>query len=174
MNVLRSHRDKYFLPWKEEAWIEQRGAALASFGYVSVKSMQRGDTTPLSKEWLRNNKEQNKKLRENLDKSMPRDGMRSPLILVSVHHKHWETVWHTHFWKSIPFIIQTGNNRYGWAIENGYTHISSIMLGVRVDPRTWNYLQDELKKPNDENLRVSKDKVFSNIGEWESEGWIQQ
>ena len=169
MKVLRSHRDKYFLPWREDVWIQQRDAVIATFDYVSVKSMQRGDTTPLSKEWLRNNKEQNKKLRETLDKSMPRDGMISPLILVSVHHKHWETVWHTHFWKSIPFIIHTGNNRYGWAIKNGYTHISSILLGVRVDPRTWNYLQEELKRPISAALNLDKGTVFTNIGEWEWE-----
>ena len=171
--ILHSQRDKYFLPWQEDAWINQRDAVIATFEYVSVKSMQRGDITPESKEWLSKNQEQNKNLREKIAKSIPRDGMISPLILVSVNHRHWKKV-DNYFWKSIPFVIHTGNNRFQYAIENGYTHISSILLGIRVDPRTWNYLQDELKKPNDKNLRVSKDKVFSDIGEWEDEGWIKQ
>ena len=159
MKVLKSHRDNYFHQWNVEDWADGQGVSHTRFDYISVKNMQRGDGTV-----------HNADLLEALRESMPRDGMISPLILVSVHHKHWETVWHTHFWKSIPFIIHTGNNRYGWAIKNGYTHISSILLGVRVDPRTWNYLQDELKQPISTALNLDKGTVFTNIGEWEWEG----
>ena len=166
--ILHSHRDKYFLPWQEDAWINQRDAVIATFEYVSVKSMQRGDITPESKEWLSKNQEQNKNLREKIAKSIPRDGMISPLILVSVNHRHWKKV-DNYFWKSIPFVIHTGNNRFQYAIENGYTHISSILLGVNVHPTTWNYLQRELKRSVDENIRIDKASVFNNIGEWEWE-----
>ena len=166
--ILHSQRDKYFLPWQEDAWINQRDAVIATFEYVSVKSMQRGDITPESKEWLSKNQEQNKNLREKIAKSIPRDGMISPLILVSVNHRHWKKV-DNYFWKSIPFVIHTGNNRFQYAIENGYTHISSILLGIRVDPRTWNYLQDELKRPISAALNLDKGTVFTNIGEWEWE-----
>ena len=166
--ILHSQRDKYFLPWQEDAWINQRDAVIATFEYVSVKSMQRGDITPESKEWLSKNQEQNKNLREKIAKSIPKNGMISPLILVSVKHRHWKKV-DNYFWKSIPFVIHTGNNRFQYAIENGYTHISSILLGVNVHPTTWNYLQRELKRSVDENIRIDKASVFTNIGEWEWE-----
>jgi len=166
VKVLKSHRDKYFLPWKEEAWVRQRESAIASFDYVSVKSMQRGDTTPESQKWLSRNQEQNKNLRKHIAKSISEEGMISPLILVSVNHKHWAKL-EGFFWKSIPFVIQTGNNRYQYALENGYTHISSIMLGIKVNPPTWNTLQYELKRPVNENIRLDKAILFANIGEWE-------
>ena len=93
-----------------------------------------------------------KKLRE----SMPRDGMFSPLILVVTKHKHWKPHLHR-FWLSIPFVIYTGNNRYQVARENGYTHISSIMLGTSVNFRVFNYLQSELKVPLGQEIEVSKE-----------------
>ena len=77
---------------------------------------------------------QNARLLNLLRESMPRDGMFSPLILVVTKHKHWKPHLH-HFWLSIPFVIYTGNNRYQVARENGYTHISSIMLGASVNFR---------------------------------------
>ena len=169
MKVLKSHRDSLFQRWRDDAWVRQRESVIASFGYVSVKRMQRGDTTPESQEWLDKNQKQNKRLREHIAKSIDEEGMRSPFILVSVNNKHWKKL-DKFFWKSIPFVIQTGNNRYQYALENGYTHISSIILGVRVTPRTWNYLQDELKRPISAALNLDKGTVFTNIGEWEWKG----
>ena len=69
------------------------------------------------------------------------------------------------FWQSIPFVIQTGNNRYRVAVENGYTHISSICLGASINPRVWNYLQAELKRPLEETIKVSKQDIKDRLGE---------
>ena len=82
--------------------------------------------------------------------------MISPLILVTTQHKYWAEWVPTskNFWQSIPYVIQTGNNRYKVAVENGYTHISSIMFGPSVDPRAWNYLREELKKPPSHRIEV--------------------
>ena len=120
---------------------------VARFEYVSIKSMQRGDGTVHNADLL-------KALRE----SMPRDGMISPLILVVTHHKYWAEWVPTskNFWVSIPYVIQTGNNRYKVAVENGYTHISSVIFGAHVDPQAWNYLREELKKPLSQKVNVGK------------------
>ena len=162
MKILTSLRDSHFQKWNVDDW--SRTAELSSvarFDYVPVKMMQRGDITPASQEWLRKNKEQNENLLKMLHESIPRDGMFSPLILVSVHHKCWEDsagVGKT-FWLSIPFVIQSGNNRYKVAMEYSFTHISSIVLGTQADPRVFKYLQDELKKPLTEPLYVNKDSL---------------
>jgi len=162
MKVLTSHRDSHFQKWNVDDW--SRAAELSSvarFDYVPVKMMQRGDITPESQEWLRKNKEQNENLLKKLHESIPQDGMFSPLILVSVHNPHWKNsagVGKT-FWLSIPFVIQSGNNRYKVAVANNYTHISSIVLGTQTDPRVFKYLQDELKKPLSEPIYVNKDSL---------------
>ena len=155
MKVLKSHRDNYFHQWNMEDWIDGQGVSPTRFDYVSVDKMQRGDTTIQSQDWLTEHRRQNARLLNLLRESIPRDGMISPLILVVTNNKHWKPHLH-HLWLSIPFVILTGNNRYQVARENGYTHISSIMLGANVDPLLWNYLEDELKKPLKEKIRVDK------------------
>ena len=147
MKVLKSHRDNYFHQWNMEDWIDSRqGNSHIIFDFVSVYKMQRGDVMVQS---------QDAHLLKKLRESMPRDGMFSPLILVATHHKHWKPHLH-HFWLSIPFIIYTGNNRYQVARENGYTHISSIVLGTSINFRVFNYLQSELKVPLGQEIEVSK------------------
>ena len=130
-----------------EDWIDGQGVSHTRFDYVSVDKIQRGDVMVQS---------QDAHLLKKLRESMPRDGMFSPLILVVTNHKHWKPHLH-HFWLSIPFIIYTGNNRYQVARENGYTHISSIMLGTSVNFRVFNYLQSELKVPLGQEIEVSKE-----------------
>ena len=148
MKVLKSHRDNYFHQWNMEDWIDSRqGVSHIIFDFVSVYKMQRGDVMVQS---------QDAHLLKKLRESMPRDGMFSPLILVATHHKHWKPHLH-HFWLSIPFIIYTGNNRYQVARENGYTHISSIVLGTSINFRVFNYLQSELKVPLGQEIEVSKE-----------------
>ena len=147
MKVLKSHRDNYFHQWNMEDWIDGQGVSHTRFDYVSVDKIQRGDVMVQS---------QDAHLLKKLRESMPRDGMFSPLILVVTNHKHWKPHLH-HFWLSIPFIIYTGNNRYQVARENGYTHISSIVLGASVDFRVFNYLQSELKRPLSQVIEVSKE-----------------
>ena len=167
MKVLKSHRDEYFLRWNQDDFIRLGDlSSAAKFGYIPVKDMQRGDTTHESETWLRMNKKQNAHLLEKLHESIPRDGMINPLILVSTQNPHWVNyvgVGKT-FWSHIPFIIQTGNNRYQVARENGYTHISSIIFGPSVDPRVWNYMQRELKKPLGEVLYVDKAFLINHFG----------
>ena len=138
-----------------EDWIDGQGISPTRFDYVSVDKMQRGDATIQSQDWRVEHRRQNARLLKKLRESMPRDGMFSPLILVVTNHKHWKPHLH-HFWLNIPFVIQTGNNRYQVAKENGYTHISSIVLGAHVNYDVWNYLEDELKKPLKEKIRVDK------------------
>ena len=147
MKVLKSHRDSYFQQWNMEDWIDGQGVSHTRFDYVSVDKMQRGDVMVQS---------QDAHLLKKLRESMPRDGMFSPLILVVTKHKHWKPHLHR-FWLSIPFVIYTGNNRYQVARENGYTHISSIMLGTSVNFRVFNYLQSELKVPLGQEIEVSKE-----------------
>ena len=147
MKVLKSHRDSYFHQWNMEDWIDGQGVSHTRFDYVSVDKIQRGDVMVQS---------QDAHLLKKLRESMPRDGMFSPLILVVTKHKHWKPHLHR-FWLSIPFIIYTGNNRYQVARENGYTHISSIMLGTSVNFRVFNYLQSELKVPLGQEIEVSKE-----------------
>ena len=147
MKVLKSHRDSYFQQWNMEDWIDGQGVSHTLFDYVSVDKIQRGDVMVQS---------QDAHLLKKLRESMPRDGMFSPLILVVTKHKHWKPHLHR-FWLSIPFIIYTGNNRYQVARENGYTHISSIMLGTSVNFRVFNYLQSELKVPLGQEIEVSKE-----------------
>ena len=147
MKVLKSHRDSYFHQWNVEDWIDGQGVSHTRFDYVSVDKIQRGDVMVQS---------QDAHLLKKLRESMPRDGMFSPLILVVTKHKHWKPHLHR-FWLSIPFIIYTGNNRYQVARENGYTHISSIMLGTSVNFRVFNYLQSELKVPLGQEIEVSKE-----------------
>ena len=153
MKILKSHRDSYFDQWNVEDWADGQGVSHTRFDYISVKNMQRGDGTV-----------HNTDLLEALRESMPRDGMISPLILLVTHHKYWAQFVppSKNFWKSIPYVIQTGNNRYKVAVENGYTHISSIMFGVNVESRVWNYLREELKKPLGQKIRVDKD-YFRNV-----------
>ena len=156
MKVLKSHRDNYFMKWNYEDWLDGQGVPTHTrFDYVSVDKMQRGDTTIQSQDWLTEHRRQNDRLLNLLRESIPKDGMFSPLILVVTNHKHWKPHLH-HFWLNIPFVIQTGNNRYQVAKENSYTHISSIVLGINVNYDVWNYLEDELKKPLKEKIRVDK------------------
>ena len=154
--ILYSHRDNYFQQWNMEDWIDGQGVSHTRFDYVSVNKMQRGDATIQSQDWLTEHHRENARLIKLLRESMPRDGMFSPLILVVTNNKHWKPHLH-HLWLSIPFVILTGNNRYQVARENGYTHISSIMLGTSVNFRVFNYLQSELKVPLGQEIEVSKE-----------------
>ena len=156
MKVLKSHRDNYFHQWNLEDWIDGQGVSPTRFDYVSVDKMQRGDATIQSQDWRVEHRRQNARLLNLLRESIPRDGMISPLILVVTNNKHWKPHLH-HLWLSIPFVILTGNNRYQVARENGYTHISSIMLGASVNFRVFNYLQSELKVPLGQEIEVSKE-----------------
>ena len=153
MKVLKSHRDSYFHQWNMEDWIDGQGVSHTRFDYVSVDKVQRGDVMVQS---------QDAHLLKKLRESMPRDGMFSPLILVVTKHKHWKPHLH-HLWLSIPFVIYTGNNRYQVARENGYTHISSIMLGASINFRVFNYLQSELKRPLSQKIKVSKEVLWEII-----------
>ena len=156
MKVLKSHRDSYFDQWNMEDWVDGQGVSTHTrFDYVSVDKMQRGDATTQATKWVTEDERQNARLLNLLRESIPKDGMFSPLILIVTNHKHWKPHLH-HFWLNIPFVIQTGNNRYQVAKENGYTHISSIVLGINVNYDVWNYLEDELKKPLKEKIRVDK------------------
>ena len=148
MNVLKSNRDAYFLEWNEYHF--KRDGTINDtiwFDFVPIKKMQRGDITPKSKEWLKENKKQNTGLNKHLSENIPRGGMNSPLVLLSVNHQYWKDYLGKIFWASIPFVIKLGNNRYQYAIENKYTHISSVCLGKKVDPKVWKYLEFELTKP---------------------------
>ena len=186
MKVLKSHRDPYFVQWVKDDLMEwgrlsnisrfnyvsvdemQRGDVNNQknrFNYVSVDEMQRGDVTPASEKWLKKNAAQNFDLLEALRVSIPRDGMISPIILVGTKHSYWDRFIGKIFWESIPFVIQTGNNRYRVAVENGYTHISSICLGTTISPRVWNYLQAELKRPLEETINVSREDIKDKLGE---------
>jgi len=166
MKVLKSHRDSYFLRWNKDDYARMGcPSKVAAFDYVSIKLMQRGDVTEESQAWLKRNAKQNFNLLKTLRKSIPRDGMISPLILVSTQNKHWAKFVGINFWATIPFVIQTGNNRYRIALENGYTHISSIIFGSSIDPVIWNYLQLELKRPKNEIVMVDKEYINSYTGE---------
>ena len=55
MKVLKSHRDSYFLKWNTEDYIKGNISQVATFDYVSIKLMQRGDVTQESKQWLKKN-----------------------------------------------------------------------------------------------------------------------
>ena len=57
------------------------------------------------------------------------------------------------------------DSRYRIALENGYTHISSIIFGSSIDPVIWNYLQLELKRPPNEIVMVDKEYINSYTGE---------
>ena len=162
MKVLKSHRDSYFHQWNMEDWIEGKGVSHTRFDYVSVDKMQRGDATIQSQDWRVEHRRQNARLLNLLRESIPRDGMISPLILVVTNNKHWKPHLH-HLWLSIPFVILTGNNRYQVARENGYTHISSIMLGASINFRVFNYLQSELKRPLSQKIKVSKEVLWEII-----------
>ena len=156
VKILHSHRDNYFMKWNYEDWLDGQGVPTHTrFDYVSVDKMQRGDATTQATKWVTEDERQNARLLNLLRESIPKDGMFSPLILVVTNHKHWKPHLH-HFWLNIPFVIQTGNNRYQVAKENSYTHISSIVLGINVNYDVWNYLEDELKKPLKEKIRVDK------------------
>ena len=166
MKVLKSHRDNHFLKWNRDDFSRLGHLSLQTrFDYVSIKSMQRGDVTQESEAWLKKNKKQNFNLLEVLRESIPRDGMISPLILVSTKNKHWAKFVGKNFWLSIPYVIQTGNNRYRIALENGYTHISSIVFGPSICPPVWNYLQFELKRPRNEKVMVEKEYIKNYTGE---------
>ena len=162
MKVLKSHRDNYFHQWNMEDWIDGQGVSPTRFDYVSVDKMQRGDATIQSQDWRVEHRRQNARLLNLLRESIPRDGMISPLILVVTNNKHWKPHLH-HLWLSIPFVILTGNNRYQVARENGYTHISSIMLGASINFRVFNYLQSELKRPLSQKIKVSKEVLWEII-----------
>jgi len=162
VKVLKSHRDNYFHQWNVEDWIDGQGVSPTRFDYVSVDKMQRGDATIQSQDWRVEHRRQNARLLNLLRESIPRDGMISPLILVVTNNKHWKPHLH-HLWLSIPFVILTGNNRYQVARENGYTHISSIMLGTSINFRVFNYLQSELKRPLSQKIKVSKEVLWEII-----------
>ena len=166
MKVLKSKRDSYFLQWNEEDWSrDEKLSSVARFDYVSVNQMQRGDITTESQQWLKAHEHENSSLLRTLRDSMPTDGMFNPFVLVHTHHPHWATIRDAHFRMTIPYVIHTGNNRYQVAKENGFTHISSICLGVSVDPRVFKYLQNELKKPLSKEVNVSKDFIRNTLGE---------
>ena len=166
MKILKSHRDHYFLRWNEDDLVQWgRLSNTSFFDYVSVDQMQRGDVTPASEKWLKKNAAQNFDLLEALRVSIPRDGMISPIILVGTKHSYWDRFIGKIFWESIPFVIQTGNNRYRVAVENGYTHISSICLGATISPRVWNFMQKELKKPLEKTIKVSKENIYRSQAE---------
>ena len=161
MKVLKSHRDEHFLPWIKDDFMRYGAPSpVAKFEYVSIKSMQRGDGIQESEAYF----EHLGALRESISKQ----GMISPIILVAIHHKYWaEFVPNTskNFWIHIPYVIQTGNNRYRIALENGYTHISSIVFGPSICPPVWNYLQLELKRPRNEKVMVEKEYIKNYTGE---------
>ena len=166
MKILKSHRDHYFLRWNEDDLVQWGQLSnTSSFDYVAVDQMQRGDVTQESEKWLKKNAAQNFDLLGALRISIPRDGMISPIILVSTKHSYWVPFVGKNFWESIPFVIQTGNNRYRVAVEEGYTHISSIIFGSSIDPVIWNYLQLELKRPQNEIVMVDKEYINSYTGE---------
>jgi len=166
MKILKSHRDHYFLRWNEDDLVQWgRLSNTSFFDYVSVDQMQRGDVTQESEKWLKKNATQNFDLLGALRVSIPRDGMISPIILVSTKHSYWAPFIGKNFWESIPFVIQTGNNRYRVAVENGYTHISSICLGATISPRVWNFMQKELKKPLEKTIKVSKENIYRSQAE---------
>ena len=159
MKVLKSHRDIHFLQWnKEDFMLDGTPSNRARFDYVSIESMQRGDGTPTTDE--------NYNLLKTLRESLPKQGMISPLILVATQNKYWAEWVPTskNFWQIIPYVIQTGNNRYKVAVENGYTHISSVMFGTSVGPRAWNYLREELKKSPSQRINVVKQEGQSLLG----------
>ena len=159
MKVLKSHRDIHFLHWRKEYYMLSGGPSSgAKFDYVSIESMQRGDGTPTTDE--------NYNLLKTLRESLPKQGMISPLILVATQNKYWAEWVPTskNFWQIIPYVIQTGNNRYKVAVENGYTHISSVMFGTSVGPRAWNYLREELKKSPSQRINVGKQEGQSLLG----------
>ena len=165
MKVLKSHRDSYFDQWNMEDWVDGQGVSTHTrFDYVSVDKMQRGDATTQATKWVTEDERQNARLLNLLRESIPKDGMFSPLILIVISHRHWRNHLH-HFWSSIPFVIQTGNNRYQVAKENGYTHISSIVFGPSICPPVWNYLQFELKRPRNEKVMVEKEYIKNYTGE---------
>ena len=68
-----------------------------------------------------------------------------------------------HFEKSAKTLEEA--MRYKVALENNYTHISSIILGEKIAPKVWEYLQPELKKPLNEKLFVDKDTMRTCLGE---------
>ena len=162
MKVLKSHRDNYFHQWNMEDWEDGQGVSQTRFDYVSVDKMQQGAATIQSQDWRVEHRRQNARLLNLLRESIPKDGMFSPLILVVTNNKHWKPHLH-HLWLSIPFVILTGNNRYQVARENGYTHISSIMLGASINFRVFNYLQSELKRPLSQKIKVSKEVLWEII-----------
>ena len=165
MKVLKSHRDLEFSKWNDYDFGRLGHlSTIARFEYVSIKNMQRGDTTRDSQLWLKKNAKQNTELLNSLRKSIPKDGMISPLILVSTSHPHWKNYVGKTFWSHIPYVIQTGNNRYKVEVENGYTHLSSVILAASVVPEVFNYLQKELKKPLNETIRVDKEFFRDSIG----------
>ena len=161
MKILKSYRDGYFQKWNEEDWVHGREERPHTrFGYIPVEQMQRGDATIQSQTWRTEHHIENARLIKLLRESMPKEGMFSPLILVVTKHPHWRShreQGHNRLWASIPFTIYTGNNRYQVAKENGYTHISSIMLGVSINYRVFNYLQAELKRPLSDKIEVSRE-----------------
>ena len=166
MKILKSHRDHYFLRWNEDDLVQWGQLSnTSSFDYVAVDQMQRGDVTQESEKWLKKNAAQNFDLLGALRISIPRDGMISPIILVSTIHSFWVPFVGKIFWESIPYVIQTGNNRYRVAVENGYTHISSICLGTSISPRVWNFMQKELKKPLRETIKVTKEDIYRSQAE---------
>ena len=91
---------------------------------------------------------------------------RNATVLVATQNKYWAEWVPTskNFWQIIPYVIQTGNNRYKVAVENGYTHISSVMFGTSVGPRAWNYLREELKKSPSQRINVGKQEGQSLLG----------
>ena len=156
MKVLTSHRDEIFKKWVVDFVVEMgKKPTQFYFDYIDIRLMQRGDTTPESQAWLKKNKNQNDEVKEFVNQSIPKDGMISPLILITIKHWHWDVVREC-FWNTIPFVIHTGNNRYQYALANNYTHIGSIVIGPHVDPRVWNYLQIELRKPLNKKLKLNK------------------
>ena len=165
MKVLKSHRDEHFLQWNRDDYGRMGHLSHnAKFDYVPIKSMQRGDVTQESKAWLKKTHPQNFNLLEVLRTTIPRDGMSSPLILVSTDNPYWAEFIGKDFWSHIPYVIQTGNNRFRVAVENDYTHISSIILGSSVPPPVFNFLQTELKKTLGSTLNVKKSYLIDRFG----------
>jgi hypothetical protein len=153
MKVLKSHRDEYFTAWA----VYDFGAvgylsAKTRFDYVPLAEMQRGDV--IRSDW------QIERLLKKLNESISTAGMMNPIILLNINHWYWNEH-RPQINPNISFLVHTGNTRYQYAVENDYTHISSIILGASVESNVWRYLIEEMNKPLDEKINVDRDTMRS-------------
>ena len=158
MKILKSGRDPYFQQWNLDQFV-RTGQHLsgAYFDYVSLRKIQRGDIDMNIKESV--------ELLKKLNESIPRDGMSSPIIMMTVQHPIWKKFLGKWLWESIPFVVHTGNTRYQYALANDYTHISSIVLGSTIKSDVWKYLASELKKPISEEIYIEKEYIRNVLGD---------